>query len=354
MAYNVTEAHLERDRKIMIDILNRNRTREDMDYDKRFEWAYLQNPLGEARAWIIWDDKTNKPVGFTGVFPREVYIDGRKRLGWNCGDFSIEKKYRTLGVALKLRKKAKEAIDLGEIPFLYAHPNERMELIHLRAGHHKVARMVRYALPVRVNEVIRNKVPFKPLADAIALPINILLTFQHRFRTFLGVSGHILSQVNLGEQHERMFAQMTETFEVIGSRDLAYLKWKFSRNPNHTYKQFDMYYKNHLVGTIFFVKKGNTIHVIDILLDDFRRFSEQLFRYFVNVMVKTYRDIKSISFILQEFNPYVPVLKALGFKYRDDATSAVIVYANKTQDKVLADKVLDGHKWFMTVGDRDA
>jgi len=118
MGYTIKIADLEKDRDIMISILERNRNRVDIDYIKRYDWIYLNNPYGRAKAWIIFDDKSNRPVGFTGVFPRPVYVEGEKYLAWNCGDFSIDKKYRTLGVALKLRRAAKLDVDNGEVPFL--------------------------------------------------------------------------------------------------------------------------------------------------------------------------------------------------------------------------------------------
>jgi len=61
-----------------------------------------------------------------------------------------------------------------------------------------------------------------------------------------------------------------------------------------------------------------------------------------------------LSFILQGDNPIINQLKQIGFKKRDDATSSVIAYANKEHNEKLADLILNGKNWFMTVGDRDA
>ncbi len=355
MGYTVKEADLQKERHIMVAILENNRNVPGFDFNKRFEWIYLNNPTGRARAWIIWDDSHNVPVGFTGVFPRKMYVEGREYTAWNCGDFSIEKKYRTLGVAVKLRKAAREAVNNDEVPFLYAHPNERMELIHLRSGHKKIALMKRYALPFRVNRVLQNYLKSELLARMVAKPINFVLSLKYRFSTFLGLSGSLHDRVQVDERHAYLFEYMKKKFRVIGDRSIEFINWKFGANPNRHYEQFDMYYKNNLVGTVFFTRKNDVIHIIDILIDDFDRFAGQLFRMFINAIRPAYRRrIVSLSFIMQEFNPFIPVLEKLGFKFRDDATSAVICYTSGEKHPELESVLYEGRHWFMTVGDRDA
>lgn len=354
MAYTVKEADVVKDKQIMLRILQNNRSRENYDYEKRYDWIYLNNPLGKARAWIIWKDKTNEAVGFTGVFPRAVYVEGKKYIGWNCGDFSIEKKFRSLGIALRLRKAAKNAVDANEVPFLYAHPNARMEVIHLKSGHFKTAHMKRYALPVRVDAVLARFLPFHWLVRLFAIPLNVLLSYRYRFRIFHGISAGNFSAVRVNENHEKLFAAMSRQFTVIGSRDAAYLNWKFRDNPNYTFRQMDLFYKGVLVGSVFYSKREKVIQVSDVLIDDFHRFSDQLLGYFVKRVRRLNPEVVTVSFILQEFNPFVEVLKKTGFKYRDDATSATVAYANKENNPQLAERILNGKNWFMTVGDRDA
>ncbi len=355
MGYEVKEADLDAEQEIMVGILSNNRSVANFDYNQRYNWIYKNNPFGRARAWIIWDDKKNIPVGFTGVFPRPVYVNGKKLMVWNCGDFSIEKKYRVLGIALKLRKAAKEAVNEGVVPFLYAHPNERMEVIHLRSGHKKIAQMKRFALPIRANRVVKRYVKSDGLARLLSKPVNLALSMKYRFSTFLGLSGELHNRIHVDERHQQVFERMIHAFPIVGDRSLEYINWKFANNPNRTYRQFDMYYKHNLVGTIFFTRQNDVVHIIDLLIDDFDRFAGQLFRLFINTVRPAFgRKVVSFSFILQEFNPFIPVLSRLGFKYRDDATSAVIAYTNEEKNPELAGEIYDGKKWFMTVGDRDA
>lgn len=353
MGYVVKVADLERDKEIMIRILAKNRNRDDTDYSKRIDWIYLNNPYGKAKAWIIWDDKNNVPVGFTGAFPRPVFVDGREFLAWNCGDFSIEKKYRTLGVAVKLRKEAKIAVDSGDVPFLYAHPNKRMEVIHLRVGHKKISQMVRFALPLKFDRYVKDKISPEALARLLSWPVDTFQKFKFNLKTNKDAHGEFKERVSCTPQHEALFEAMKRQFRVIGVRTCKYLNWKFAEHPNFKYEQYDFFINNQLHGTIFFLEKNGVIHLIDILTDDHQQYVETMFFTFI-ADVYRHRPATALSFIIQEHNPMISALQAIGFKRRDDATSAVIAYANAELQPQIAPVVLDGANWYMTVGDRDA
>ncbi len=353
MGYIVKEADPDRDREIMISILERNRTRDDTDYQKRIDWIYLNNPFGRAKAWIIWDGQKNMPVGFTGAFPRPVYVEGQEYLAWNCGDFSIDKKYRTLGVALQLRREAKLAVDGGEVPFLYAHPNKRMELIHFRVGHKKISQMVRYALPLKADRYLSEKISFNIPAKLAALPFNAYLKSRFLLKRSSLFRGEIREKVQCHADHDRIFEKMKKQFKVIGTRSLKYLQWKFADHPNFKYNQFDFYEGNELRGSIFYLIKNNVINLADILIDDYKKYAEQLFLIFIKEVYRKQAG-ETLSFILQEQNPLIPVMRNLGFKARQDATSSVIAYGNEEKQPELSRLVLNGANWYMTVGDRDA
>lgn len=353
MGYTVKQADLEKDKQIMIDILAHNRNRSDIDYAKRIDWIYLNNPFGRAKAWIIWEDTKNIPVGFTGVFPRPVFVHGKEYLAWNCGDFSIEKKYRTLGVALKLRKEAKLAVDSGEVPFLYAHPNERMEVIHLRVGHKKISQMVRFALPLRVERYLKDKISPQALAKILVWPVDSFLQLKFALKRAKAAQGTFRSQVTCGAQHDALFEAMKKQFPVVGTRSVEYLNWKFARHPNFHYQQYDFVADGRLRGTVFFLEKNDVIHLIDILCDDVERYALPMLATFVSDVYRQ-RKTAALSFIIQEHNTLISTLQTVGFKRRDDATSAVIAYANTERTPDLAPVVLNPSNWFMTVGDRDA
>ena len=353
MPYKVFEANLATDKAILVDLLERNRSKKGIDYKKRIEWAYFTNPIGNAKAWIVYDEKKNKPVGFTGVFPRDIYVNGIKYRGWNCGDFSIDKAYRSLGIALMLREKAKEYIDNGVVPFLYAHPNSKMELIHLKVGHKKISNMVRYALPIRINKILSLKFRIDLIVKLISIFPNHFIMLRYLQVDTKKVKGKLLNNVMVTEDHQIIFEKMIKEFSVIGSRDVEYLIWKYEKNPNIKYFQFDLIIENVLRGTIFFNINQNTVNIVDLLIENLENYGKILITNFIFTIIKKYKKIYTISFVIQENNPFIPLLREQGFRYRDDATSTVIAYANNKNNIELMENILDGQKWFMTVGDRD-
>ena len=136
MCIYIRKIDFDTDREIVIDLLKRNRNLpHSYPFSERYDWLYLNNPYGIATGWLALDSRKDRPVGFTVALPREMSVNGRRVIAWNCADFSIDMPYRTLGVALKLRRAARDAIDAGQYPFLYAHPNNKMLVVHKHVGH---------------------------------------------------------------------------------------------------------------------------------------------------------------------------------------------------------------------------
>ena len=152
MGIVIREADLIKERETILGALNENRKRE-VGFN-RYNWLYLDNPFGQAKAWLAVCDQTGDIAGVTAVFPRLMDVAGQAVMCWNCGDFSINKKFRTLGAAVKLRSEATKNVNKGVIPFLYAHPNDRMKAVHLRVGHTCLGEMVRYARVLQIDSYV--------------------------------------------------------------------------------------------------------------------------------------------------------------------------------------------------------
>lgn len=352
MAYVVREADVMKDCGIMLNLLKNNRIRENFSYEKRFKWIYQDNPDGKAIPWIIWEEGSQIPVGFTAVFPRRILVDGREETCWNCGDFSIEPKYRSLGVALQLRKEAKKEVDNGKVPFLYAHPNDRMKIIHQRAGHLQLGYMHRYALPLRADGYFERKLNSKLLGKVIAFPFNLILNLSIALN---GKTTHLevvlLDTPEFNNQHEELFLELAKKYPIIGVRDKKYLNWKYLENPNYRYSIMNFFYGGQLTGYIIFSKSDLVIEVVECIV-----FPEELVKdvliYFLKTIKSTFPEAVSVSMVTFETNPIVKPLNQLRFQYRDDATSSVITYTSVGSE--LSRKIYDKGNWFLSVGDRDA
>lgn len=350
--YIVKKADVLKDREIMLEILKKNRSRENYSYEGRYDWIYLSNPDGNAIPWIIWNQEKGIPVGFTAVFPRRVLIGGKEQICWNCGDFSIETKYRSLGVALQLRREAKKGVENGYVDFLYAHPNDRMVVIHLKAGHQRLGFMHRYALPLRIDNYLQTRFQNKLLFNLVASPANQMLYMNLLFRRQKHNLNYTVHQIPKFEsKHTDIFYEFAKKYRIIGIRDTIYLKWKYLDNPNYQYSLINFYYQNKFVGYIIFSNKDSVISIVECIIYP-EKFAYGALLLFMKLIHKSFPDAASISTVTFENNYLIPLLKKLNFHYRNDATSSVITFANP--DSSLKNFIYNKDSWFMSIGDRDA
>ena len=209
-----------------------NSTRSQPSDARRIDWLYLRNPDGPAALWTIRDASSGTVAGFTVALPRRMMVGGRERLCWNCADFSILPKYRTLGVALKLRRAAKKGVDGGRVEFLYAHPNERMAPIHKKVGHHVLGRMVRYAAVLRSASFFERKVGNRAIAAVMGGVVDpLLLVAQQKPRARADFKTTVENAVQFDDRFDDLLERSAQSASVFGVRDSRYLTWRYTENP---------------------------------------------------------------------------------------------------------------------------
>ncbi|MDZ7265878.1 MAG: GNAT family N-acetyltransferase [candidate division KSB1 bacterium] len=352
MSIIIREADLQRDRQAMMACLLRNRERYEANetFVRRFDWAYHDNPHGAGKIWLAVETAGERVIGFTSAFPRKVIVNGETLTGWNCADFSIDKEYRTLGVAIKLRRAAKDCVDRGEFAFLYAHPNDRMRVVHEKVGHHAIGKMVRYAALLRLDRLSSLVLGNNMLARVLAGLVNPFLRLLTRGHTGDGTCRfRLLQEERFGPEYDRLFERVKLQHSVIASRDTAYLNWRFLDNPLHRAKSFRMEDGGELKGYVLYFEGRGVAHVADLLVDGRSEEMRLLLAGLIHHLRKA--GFSTISLRLHNMNPVLAQAQQLGFRYRNDATSTVIAYAAPASP--YASVLLEGKNWFMTVGDRD-
>ncbi len=339
MAILIREVDLDRELPLLMTIFNATFRRQQDE--ARFRWLYLDNPDGRATAWFAIDDRTGDVAGCTAVFPRRVRLGriGQTVTAWNCGDFCIMPRFRTMGVALKLRRAARSAIDAGRSAFLYAHPNERMLPVHLHVGHKPLARMVRYA------KVLGMSTGLNTLDSAASAGFRLIGTdcfVRRRHDTELASSSPMT------EEYTALYEAVADEKGTALVRDVAYLDWRFRRNPVERIETLLVRLGRTITGYVtFIITNEGTGHVRDWLALD-RQAWRQLFSAFLDEMRG--RHIRSVSVVALETHPDLPMLRRFGFIRRPD-TSMAVVYA--PDDFAGRPEVISARNWYMTVGDRD-
>ncbi|MFQ5598031.1 MAG: hypothetical protein ACE5GK_08275 [Nitrospiria bacterium] len=347
MGVVVREADLHRDQAVLIKTLNENRSHTTDTH--RYRWRYLDNPHGQAKAWLAIDDKNGTVAGFTVAHPRVMSVEGKAVVCWNCGDFSIHKKYRTLGVAVKLRSAATQCINRGDPPFLYAHPNDRMTLIHLKVGHKTLGQMVRYARPIGLDRFLPKLLQGTPVSSGLRRTYHrglSMLKGASRFR--LPFDCRVVEGFWEDAPYEDLMAMAKKEWKIVGRRDGSYLKWRFGEQPSQKISTLLLFKKNKLVAYAFFSLQDRVMHVHDL----FSLPEDRVFNGLVAHITEAAYDYKAetVSIVLLESNPLIPSLLRNGYLLRPERSNVMVhVFPGFTSGHVIVDE----ENWFMTVGDRD-
>jgi hypothetical protein len=338
MALTVREVDLDRELRLLSSIFNANfQIKGD---DARVRWLYKENPDGQAIAWFVLDDRTGEVVGCTSVFPRRLRVRGSSRpvVGWNCGDFCIVPRYRSLGAAVKLRQAARDAVDAGASPFLYAHPNDRMLQIHLRVGHQPLGRMVRYARPLRPRTGWR-------VADALVAGALRVAGPGTRVR-----SRHEAEAVNgagIGAELDELYDRVAPQVGTSLVRDATYVRWRFLQNPAKSDEVLLTRLGGRLTGYLVFAMRQEGALIKDWLAAD-EAARDRLFAACVDEAYR--RGARSVSVVALETHPDIPRLGKYGFVRRPDSYTAVTYVGASFPGR---SDVTAAEAWYMTAGDRD-
>ncbi|HET9265666.1 MAG TPA: hypothetical protein VFO14_21625 [Vicinamibacterales bacterium] len=336
MGICIREADLDQELPLLMGTLNDN-FRMQLPID-RFRWLYLDNPDGRAVAWLAIDEGSGEIVGSTAVTPRRIRL-GRARqvVAWNCGDFSIRPRYRTMGVALKLRRAARDAVDAGARPFLYAHPNDRMLPVHLKVGHSPLGRMVRHARRMRMETGWG-------VVDAVG---SVGLQWMGRELFVRRREELELLTSDAGQEFDDLYERAFARLGTALVRDAAYVRWRFQRMPVDSHELIVSRRGSALTGYLAFAVQDRVAHVKDWLTaDDAAR--DQLFAGFIRDMGR--RDVRSISVIALETHPDLPAWRRFGFFVRPESSTAITYVPESFPDRT---EVSAPQAWYMTVGDRD-
>jgi len=333
----IREADLDQELRLLMSTLNEN-FRMQLPLD-RFRWLYLDNPDGRAVAWFAIDESSGGIVGSTAVTPRRIRLghSGQEVVAWNCGDFSISPRHRTMGAAIKLRRAARDAIDAGARPFLYAHPNDRMLPVHVRVGHSPLGRMVRHARRMRTETGWR-------VVD-VAGSIGLGLIGRELFVRRLEETELLTSDV--GPEFDDLYERASTRLGTALVRDARYVRWRFQRMPVDPHEIMVTRRGNTLTGYLAFVVQERVAHVKDWLaVDDSAR--DQLFAGFIRDMSK--RDVRSLSVIALETHPDLLAWRRFGLFRRPESSTAITYVPASFPGRA---EISAPQAWYMTVGDRD-
>ena len=316
---------------------------------ERFEWLYRQNPDGAARVWGLRDGRSGELVGFTACLPRRIVVNGQVRIGWNGADFSIVPRYRTLGPAVKLRREAKLAIEAGRADFLYAHPNERMSLIHRMAGHAPVGCMLRMARPLRLGTWAGNRLGGPRLGRLVGTVLDPLHRLACReIRTRPSRDIEFVPSIRFDSRFDELFDGHRQTRPVVGVRDAAYLNWRYSQNPLCDVHGLLAVRGDRLAGYLVFIDDHGMGQIKDVFPPDDPALVAKLLA--AALATAWSMGLETLSIVLLDQSPLMGALQQCGFKVRERGSQ---MYVYTPPSAPWREVLLSPESWFINEGDRD-
>ncbi len=352
MGIIIREADLRADRKLLLETLLRNREHGDNELrQQRFAWSYYQNPFGQPRAWLAMDESSARTIGMVAAFPRKMFVQGKQVLGWNGGDTSIDTEFRTLGVAIKLRRAVQAPVDNGEMALLYSHPVDRMRVVLEKIGHQTIGTFARHGAILRLDPFVQKFVGRNAASRVLAGVANIFPPLQWSPRLISRQWRLRLQPENrFGREFDELFARVAAQHAVITVRDAEFLHWRFVQNP--LVRDFQIYRferEEQLCGYAIIGIESNAARILDCLVEDEARMLRSMLVQLIRAM-RT-RRIPTLAVRAMSASAIVRQARQLGFWFQDRKDAGVAVYAAKNSP--LAQTAHEEKHWFMTQADRD-
>lgn len=338
MNIQVRPVDIAQDRDLLISTLRQYLT--PLSNQRRFDWLYHQNPHGIGRAWIATDVSSGQTIGASAAFPRRVCLSGTERTGWVLGDFCVADQYRSLGPALQLQRATLEGVQRGGSEFCYDFPSRPMVAIYKRLGMHSASRMVRLAKPLRLDRRLQTLNGPAVLTRPVAGLGNLLLRLSD---LRLGSAGAKM-EIHRGECGKEFTSIWNRTEANRGSgvqRTAEYLNWRYLRHPEMKFQILTARKGGVLQGYLVFSRNGENAEITDWFAPE----QPKLLVGMIGELVRRMRRerVITLSAFVQEADPQLPLLKAMGFWPRE--TSAVMLMGLPAEVQ---------QNWFLMYGDRDS
>lgn len=278
--YTVVAANIDLDSDKILALWDHGLTHSGLP-EAKFDWYYRKNPAGTPTVFFLCHGDEQEPVGVASVGTREIWVSGRPISSGELVDFVALPEHRTLFPALFLQKEIRRLtfeVDRSH-DFLYGLPNPKSLAVVKRVGYRLAGQMVRRARMLRSAEYLSRYAPrwisylIGPIVDRIRLGSLMLRASVDRQcqqwqsqwldrpdRRF----DDLWQRVVMHEKAGRVF---------MGSRDSAFLTWRFADCPLRAYRFFALASAadNRLIAYAACAVSGQTLHVHDFLIDPAER-----------------------------------------------------------------------------------
>jgi hypothetical protein len=237
-----------------------------VDPETKFDWYYRRNPEGPPLVVILEHGPDGKAVGVAALGSRRIRCGERTLRAGVLVDFFVLPEHRTLFPAVFLQKEVRRrAFGLHDIVF--GLPNPKSLAAIRRIGYKPVGMIVRRAIVLRSSGYLGRFAP--PWLAQAAGPVVDRMRFalgELRGAGPRGFQGAWLERPDA--RFDDLWARTARPGVLMGSRDRAFLEWRFTDSPFKPQKFFTVTTEadQRLVGYAACHFDGTALHVRDFLV----------------------------------------------------------------------------------------
>jgi hypothetical protein len=346
MSVNIFEADLHSHRELIVDHLSRHLG--PQCNSERYDWLYLGNPHGAARAWFAAAGQDARLVGIGGVFPRKMLVRGKSELGCVLGDFCIHQAYRSMGPALQLQRACLSSIETGGFAFGYDFPSIAMLSIYRRLRLKPMGQAVRLIRPLRAERQVERIVKFPFLARRLSDVANMVLAGRDLLRTKNPLLEVALHEGPCGDEFSNLSLCASKDYGICVERSKEYLNWRYRFHPSRRYEILKVQRRGELLGFGVFFLDGEEASLADLFMVD----EPAVFLALLDDLAFRLRrrGIKALNMSLLNAHPWARLACKAGFWMREANPVVACVRPGHSE----AGWIGDGTHWFLTHGDRES
>ncbi len=309
----------------------------------KFDKAYVANPAGHGRIFMLKADGVAEACGTISLHPRSFWRGAKALNVVGLADFVVNAEHRSLVPALKLARHATQQAT-QHYPLTYATPNEKAAPVVSRGGLTHLGDMGRYAKPLRTQAPLARKLP--RLVAVLSAPLlDISLCLADVWLHAHAGSGLVCQAASFDDPTLDSLWDERPPSTLLSERTAHMLKWRFTGRALGDAQVCVARDRNGQArGYVVWRERDHFFEVLDFLCVSSEQGTEALMLAFTRMA----RRLSAHSISVEFFGAPAVLnqLRHAGFRQRP---GTLPVYASAAEDPTL----VDTNHWHFTRFDDD-
>jgi hypothetical protein len=260
--YAVVSAHLEKDRKVIIDLWGQNLA-DTNHLEEKYDWHFLNNPFGPGQIWILKAD--GQPIGTTSLGMRLLKLGNIITTAGVACDLAVNREHRFLRPALMLQRALLSSAN-PEVQLLYGVPNSGGASVMKYVGYRQFCSVHRYAKVLRPSHYLLRSPELQVMAPLIG---SIVDRGFIAFESFARRKDRRTAQVlpSFDERFDELWNGLRYDASALTVRNRRFLKWRYCECPLRQYKTLGLLTldESTLLGYLIYYVQDASAICVDLL-----------------------------------------------------------------------------------------